>query len=191
MKSPGWTLFPALGCPTPAGSSAALAVVHAAVKAPRILIIMALATIAVVVSFSGCVLPYSEAGTTVFARISSSGRTNEYIVVVNRQHGWINLTTPEGPQYLSTSATKRHYYFYNRRWSGKSLSFLQGNDGVDWEVLEPIEDTSSWVRVEARGRRCPLAGTNIVITLFTPRELLNQDQNWRSIARSPTVLDNP
>jgi hypothetical protein len=144
------------------------------VKTPSTLTVVAFGTFAIVIWFSGCVLPYSEAGTTVFARISSSGRTNEYIVVVNRQHGWINLTTPEGPQYLSTSATKRHYYFYNRRWSGKSLSFLQGNDGVDWEVLEPIEDTPSWVRVEGRGRRCTLGGTNIAITLFTPRELLNQ-----------------
>ena len=151
-----------------------VSVKHVAVKTPRIPIPIALAAIAVIVSFSGCVLPYSEAGTAVFARTSNSGRTNECIVVVSSHHGWINLTTPEGPQYLSASARKRHYYFYDRHRRAKSLGFLQGNDEVDWEVLEPIQDATSWVRVEGRGRFSTLGGTNIVITFFTPRELLNR-----------------
>jgi hypothetical protein len=132
------------------------------------------ASIVLMVTLSGCVLPYSEAGSTVYARTSQDNKTNEIIAVVYRHHGWMNVVTPEGPQYLSTSARKRHYYFSDHRVSGRSLSFLQGNADVDWELLAPIEATKTWVRVEARGRFYAASGTNIVITVFTPHELLHQ-----------------
>src|SRR5436190_21389190 len=88
-----------------------------AVNTPTKSLIIAFAIIAIVpaVILSGCTLPYSEAGSTVYARTSQDNKTNEIIAVVYRQHGWINVVTPEGPQYLSTSARKRHYYFSDHR----------------------------------------------------------------------------
>ena len=132
------------------------------------------AVLASIFALSGCVLPYSESGTTVYGRTTANGRTNEYLIVVGHYYGYGAPLTPEGPQYI-THNYKRHYYFSDKRVRRKSLSFLTAHEGQAWEVFAPVEGTNYWVRAEGLHRSAEHTNS-ILVTVFTPRRLLYKNE---------------
>jgi hypothetical protein len=128
----------------------------------------------VLIFLAGCALPYSESGArATYARTTHDGRTNELLIVVARYYGWGAPLAPEGPQYI-TSNCKVHYYFSDRHRRGQSLKFLQRPDDYRWELFAPIEGTNCWMRVEGPHPTTRPTTTNLVISVFTPRGLLDQ-----------------
>src|SRR5205814_1656849 len=89
------------------------------------------------------------------------------IYAVDSNTVWAFPLSPH-PDVLRSSEEVRHYYFSNRHVRRRVIPFLGGTSAGGWEVIAPVEGANSWVRVAPRYRWT----TNLIITVFTPRRLL-------------------
>ena len=129
----------------------------------------------IILLFSSCIrLPthFSELS-NVYPRTDRNNATNEVVIEVRSGSGTIYPLTPEGQQE-TISRYQRRYYFSDRHVRRRLLPFLGRNDVDTWDIFAPVEGTNCWIRVEGPRVRYGKSTNSVLITVFTPRELLYQ-----------------
>jgi hypothetical protein len=83
---------------------------------------------------------------------------------------------PLADGWKSEYTDKTSYFFSDRHVRRRPLRFLETPDTSQWELFAPVLGTNRWVRV--RGPLGPNSRhtNSLVITVFTPDQLLNQQE---------------
>ncbi|MGZ5567061.1 MAG: hypothetical protein ACXWKG_08615 [Limisphaerales bacterium] len=127
----------------------------------------------------GCVpLPANYSSVNgVYPRVGDNGKTNEAVVVVNSSSAWLMPLTPEGPHPIGGGfSNETKYYFSNRHIRRKPLPFLSKDDRSEWELIAPVEAAESWVRVQGLSRSSLQPANVVLITVFTPHQILSEQR---------------
>jgi hypothetical protein len=116
---------------------------------------------------------YSEIS-AVYSRVDQSKATNEVITVMHSGAYWVGAG-PYGTEVLGDgNHDKTHYYFSDRHVRQRSLSFLNAEDNSQWQLFAPVQATNRWVRVQGWFGQPSIHTNGLVITVFTPHEILYQ-----------------
>jgi hypothetical protein len=129
-----------------------------------------------VLLFSGCTIyvPVSDSRVTdMYPRVNQRGVTNELIIVVRADYVWPTLT-PDGPSYRERAKSKMFYYYSDRSVRRRYLSFLGTDATFKHELFMAVEGTNCWVRIEAPWDQYSPNTNTLVITAFTPHQMLYQ-----------------
>jgi hypothetical protein len=125
----------------------------------------------------GCVLPsFQSWESNVYARTGENGQTNEVVIEKTSEFGWYALG-PDGGDLLGRWKIKRRYYSKKNKGRRKSMPFLlrKSVGCVDtWTSIAPVEGTNVWVRVEGSDFKETDHTNLMVITVFTSKRLLYQ-----------------
>jgi hypothetical protein len=127
---------------------------------------------------SGCIFPmwrksYSEIS-AIYSRVDQNNVTNEVITVMHSGAYWVGAG-PSGPEALGDgNRDKTYYYFSGRHIRQRSLSFLNAEDNSQWQLFAAVQATNRWVRVQGWFGQPSIHANGLVITVFTPREILYQ-----------------
>lgn len=117
----------------------------------------------------------------VYPRVNQNNVTNEAIIMVRSGSGWVIPITPDGGRNLGYT-DKTSYFFSDRHVRRRHLQFLETTNTRQWELFAPVQGTNRWVRVQGPLGPYSLHTNSLVITVFTPHQVLNrQDITTRDL----------